>query len=171
MCDCKSKGCQACGSSEGKCDCKTCECPTTKGSEGKMTCGSCGSSAEECKCESKTSGSEVKSIDADTLKSKKEASVEMKVINVLDAEHFNDCHIQGSINIPVEKLAETCANWNKDTEICVYCASSMCSASKQAYKLLCDLGFSNVCAYEAGMKDWKEKGFDCEGTCEMDYLK
>ena len=89
---------------------------------------------------------------------------------MLDSEYYNDCHIAGSTHVPLPELEKACADWDKDKKIVVYCARYECSASKEAAKLLSSLGFTKVCAYEGGTKEWKQKGLPCEGACEMDYL-
>ena len=93
------------------------------------------------------------------LGSKKDALI----INVLPKEDFDEGHIPGSINIPVEseedfvQSVEEIAS-NKNQKIVVYCASKECSASKTAAEKLDRAGFSYVLEYEGGMKDWENAG-------------
>ncbi len=134
-----------------------------------MSCATCKCDPGKCQCTGSTGGS-IHQMTCDELKAKMDAG-EALVVNVLDSEHFNDCHIAGTTSVPLEGLKQACADWDKDKKIVVYCASYMCSASKDAAKLLTSEGFTKVCAYEGGTKEWKEKGFPCEGACEMDYLK
>ena len=95
------------------------------------------------------------------------------VINVLDAEQFNDARIAGSINVPYEKLEE----WAKENpqyktrKVVVYCANYMCTASAEAAKLLKSLGFSEVFAYEGGIVEWKHLGYPIEGEAKQEYLQ
>jgi len=93
------------------------------------------------------------------------------VINVLPEEHYQDCHIKGSINIPLDVLGPYAENLNKNITIVVYCASHQCSASRNAWHLLHDMGFENVMAYEGGMAEWYGQGLPVEGMCNNDYLK
>lgn len=89
--------------------------------------------------------------------SKKEAAPEtLKVINVLDAELYNDAHIKGSINIPDDgdAVIKAASNWGKSTPIVIYCTNYMCSASGAVARQLTALGYTNVWAYEGGMADW-----------------
>ena len=102
---------------------------------------------------------------------KKMAEPDVWVINVLSEEAYNDCHILGSLNVPLKKLKTAAEKWNKEQEIIVYCASYTCPASKEAFKVLKELGFANIWAYEGGMKEWKQKGLDSVGPCVLDYLK
>ena len=61
------------------------------------------------------------------------------IINVLSEEAYNDCHIKNTVNAPLLKLAEYVKKFPKDTELIVYCASYICSASKNAWRLLVDI--------------------------------
>lgn len=92
------------------------------------------------------------------------------LINALNAETFNDCHIKGSINIPLAKLPEAAKQLDKNSEIVAYCASVQCPISRKAWHILHDLGFTNVRAYEGGMREWKKNGLPTEGPCKADYL-
>ena len=94
----------------------------------------------------------------------------LKVINVLDAQYFDDAHIPGSINISLADLADKSADWDKATQLVVYCADYKCAASAQAAKKLMDLGFTNVKAYEAGMAAWNQAGLPVEGPAAEGYL-
>ncbi len=87
------------------------------------------------------------------------------VVNVLSKDHYDECHIEGSINAPFDELEKHAQSWDKQKEIVVYCASYICSASKNAYHKLKKMGFTHVHAYEGGTKEWKEKGFPVNGSC------
>jgi len=92
------------------------------------------------------------------------------VINVLDDTYFEDCHIAGSINIPLRQI-ERCENeYDKDAEIVVYCTHELCSASLEAREKLKELGFTNVRAFEAGMATWYQLDLPVEGSCTKEYL-
>ncbi len=150
-CKCSAKGC-GCASGECKCPPGECKCPPG-----------------ECKGSCGNSSSDIHKISCDELKAKMDAG-DVLVVNVLDSEYYNDCHIAGTKHVPLPELEQACADWDKDKKIVVYCARYECSASKEAAKLLGSLGFTQVCAYEGGTKEWKQKGLPCEGACEMDYL-
>lgn len=93
------------------------------------------------------------------------------VINVLDRQYAEDCRIKGSISVPLSELAAFVEKMPRDTYIIVYCARYTCSKSRDAYKKLEQLGFTNIKAYEGGMQEWVAKGLPHEGPCELDYLK
>ncbi len=93
------------------------------------------------------------------------------VINVLKKELYDDCHIEGSVSVPfdqVEKYVQTYVD--KNAEIVVYCSNYMCTASGAVCKKLQDLGFSNVCAYEAGTAEWYQQGLPTQGPAKSAYL-
>lgn len=114
-------------------------------------------------------------------KTTKEAG--LVVVNVLDKNLYDDCHIDpqliapgkkvSSVNVSMddlEKHAET--HWDKAlTHIIVYCANYMCTASAESAKILKDLGYQHVWAYEGGTAEWKNLGYPVAGACTKGYLK
>jgi rhodanese-related sulfurtransferase len=113
---------------------------------------------------------EMNSITAEQLKNKLDSNPDMILINVLNEETYIDCHITGSINIPLARLVESIASWDKDKEIVIYCAENICSASDQAYQIMADMGFIHISCFKGGMKEWFKKRFDTTGTCTLKYL-
>lgn len=110
-------------------------------------------------------------IFAEELKDKIKHAGNITVVNVLAREYFDDCHIKGSINAPLNQLKVIAEEWDKSREIILYCASIECSASKKAYEILTSMDFEKVFAYEGGMKEWKSLNYSCAGECSKDYLK
>ncbi len=111
----------------------------------------------------------VRQINADDLKNMMSDDSDLVVINVLSKDWYNKSHIDGSINIPIankdEFKARIVKKYSKDTPIVVYCASKLCPLSREAYTILVhDLGFTQVWAYEGGIKDWEEHGFEVESN-------
>lgn len=95
------------------------------------------------------------------------------VVNVLGRRFWEDSRIPRSISAPLKELDEICKSWDKNQEIIVYCAARECDASYKAYKLLVSLGFTNVTAYEGGIREWYQS-FGKEGTegpCQYKFLK
>lgn len=93
------------------------------------------------------------------------------LINVLPTDYYDDCHIEGSINIPLEDLAQRIKQYDKDDYIVLYCARYSCSASRNAWHKVHDMGYTNVWAYEGGIAEWAQAGLPVEGTCKKPYLK
>jgi rhodanese-related sulfurtransferase len=88
------------------------------------------------------------------------------VINVLDREHFEDKHIPGSINIPLETddFADQVADrlGSKSDPVIVYCASEQCDASTKAARRLESAGFTDIRDFEPGVQGWEDAGFRLE---------
>jgi rhodanese-related sulfurtransferase len=93
------------------------------------------------------------------------------LINVLAPEYYADCHIPGSINVPLSDLTSYAQKQDKAREIILYCAHYLCPASKKAWHILHDLGFTNLRAYEGGIREWLQLGYPTEGPCGQEYLK
>jgi rhodanese-related sulfurtransferase len=97
------------------------------------------------------------------------------VINVLDKDLYDDCHIAGSINVPFEMIEdlEEALGFNLDrdnAQLVVYCSNYQCSTSEYAARKLCSR-FKNVWVYEGGTAEWFQKGLPTEGPRKQAYLK
>lgn len=109
-------------------------------------------------------------ITAQELYEKMAQDSSLLVINVLSEKWYKDCHIQNSINVPLDKLIYMTDSFNRDQEIIVYCALDACDASEKAYVLLRCLGFTNVSDYHGGIKEWYQLGYPTNGPCAAAYL-
>ncbi len=92
------------------------------------------------------------------------------VINALPKNYYDDCHIVGSISVPLDKLEAYAHTLDKKTPIVVYCASYSCPISQKAWRIFNALGFTSVWAYEGGMAEWSQKDFPCAGVCQQESL-
>jgi len=92
------------------------------------------------------------------------------VINVLDQDFYNDCHIKGSVNVALDAIEQFSATLGKNTEIVVYCSNYQCSTSEYAAKKLKLLGYNHVYVYEGGIAEWYQKGLPVEGPSKISYL-
>ena len=99
-----------------------------------------------------------------------EANPDLCVINVLPPSLHNDCHITGSINVPLKEIVEAMASWDRDKEIIVYCALYECDAGEKAYVLLSCMGFTNVTDYSGGIKEWYQLGYPTQGPATYSFL-
>lgn len=98
-------------------------------------------------------------ITTEELEQLKESGKPFKLVDVLSTEHFQDEHIQGAVNLPLENIASEAMNrFDMEEEIVVYCKDENCSASPKAAAKLESIGFQNVRDYEGGLKAWKEAG-------------
>lgn len=103
-------------------------------------------------------------ITREDLKQKLDSGEEFTLVNVLSSEQFEQEHIPGSINIPLDQVEdEFPSRFDRDDDIVVYCASPECQASPKAAEKLDSMGFTNVKDYEAGLSDWKER-YETEGS-------
>lgn len=100
----------------------------------------------------------------------KAESPELMVINVLDKELFDDCHITGSVNIPFEDIADRLQDLDPSKQYVLYCSNFACISSTENVKMFLDAGFQNVWDYEDGMSGWFQEGFPYEGSAEQSYL-
>ena len=78
----------------------------------------------------------------------------VRVVNVLSPELYNDAHIPGSINVPMEQLSNKLREWSPETTLVFYCTNYMCTSSKEAAKMFRDHGFPKSYAYEGGTAEW-----------------
>lgn len=92
------------------------------------------------------------------------------VINALAKDSYDDCHIKGSINVPLDHLESYVKDIPRDAEIIVYCAHYACPVSREAWHLLNNLGFAHIKAYEGGMREWYQHKFPSVGKCKSEYL-
>ena len=109
-------------------------------------------------------------ISAEDLKTAMEADPDLYVLNVLPPSIHIDCHITGSMNVPLKELVESVASWNRDQKIIVYCALYECDAGEKAYILLSCMGFTNVKDYSGGIKEWYQLGYPTQGPATYSFL-
>ncbi len=109
-------------------------------------------------------------ITAKELQQKMADNPDLLVVNVLSNYWYQDCHIQGSVSVPLKDLIYKVQSWDRDQEIVVYCALDACDAGEKAYVLLRCMGFHAVVDYPGGMKEWFKLGYPVEGPCAGWYL-
>jgi len=107
----------------------------------------------------------IKTIDRDSLKEMLDQKKDVKLIEVLMPKPFQEVHIRGAINIPLNTIGREAVNrFQKDDLIVVYCADFQCQASPKAAEKLHTFGFTNVYDYAGGKQDWIEAGYPVEGS-------
>jgi rhodanese-related sulfurtransferase len=100
----------------------------------------------------------------------------LTIINVVEPQYFNDCHIAGSINVPFTQMESYAKKLDKNSEVVLYCTNYRCTASGESVKLFKNLGFNKVWAYEGGIAQWYQlnkqdpKKFPIVGKCAEKYL-
>ena len=110
---------------------------------------------------SSTTNTNIKTITKEKLVGKLENAQSVQVINVLDPSHYDLGSIKGSNKIPLDELDKRMQEIDKNKEVVTYCAGYECPASRKAAEKLAAQGF-NTCAYEGGIKEWKEAGLPIE---------
>lgn len=93
------------------------------------------------------------------------------VINVLDPDYHQDCHMTGSINIPFAQIEEFAKTLNKKDRYVLYCSNFACTAAPFAAEMLKSAGFEDVAVFPGGIVQWYQKGYPCTGPAQKDYLK
>jgi len=100
-----------------------------------------------------------------------ESKPEFIIINVLEPSEYDDCHIQGSINVPFDAFESEMKTLSKSNHYVIYCSDYMCMSSGYCAQLLQKNKFNHVWAYEGGMAEWYQKGYPYQGPAHMEYLK
>lgn len=107
----------------------------------------------------------MQTITRDELKQKMEQNPGTTLIETLPEESYNEFHIPGAANIPIndqfdENVQQAVPHKNQD--VVVYCMNSDCDASPKAAQRMEELGYSNVYDYEAGKQEWNQAGLPVE---------
>ena len=110
----------------------------------------------------------MKALTHDQLKKMQEKNEKFTLINVLSPDNFKKASIPNSINIPSDqpdfvRQVEQAAG-GKDRKVIVYCGSFECPMSHHAAETLEESGFTEVYAYEGGMKEWLEKSGESQAA-------
>lgn len=105
------------------------------------------------------------------------------IVDVNDAEIYNDSHIKDSKHLAYDKinsdsdfLNKSVSNWDKNAEIVIYCTNYQCTASDDVAKKLNNLGFSNIKVLKAGIQGWYQLAkqdknmYPIEGNGSMQFL-
>lgn len=87
----------------------------------------------------------------------------VEVIFPLSPIEFDNLHIEGSINIPLEKLASRLPE-DKSQPLVFYCLGVQCVASWRAAEKAVDLGYQSVYAFREGLPGWVEAGYPTVST-------
>jgi rhodanese-related sulfurtransferase len=104
----------------------------------------------------------IKFISLDQLLEMKTNHDDFMIVDVLSPEKFQEGHLPGAINIPVdqiEKEAEIRIN-EKAAVVVVYCGGYSCTASTTATRKLLDLGYKHTVDFKGDKKAWKDAGLD-----------
>ena len=97
---------------------------------------------------------------------KRMKSKNVVLLDVRPETEFNNGHISGAINIPIEALASGLKKLPKNKEYVAYCRGPFCVFADEAVHLLTKKGF-NAKRLSEGFPDWKMKGLPVEAIDEQ----
>ena len=98
-------------------------------------------------------GGAVKNVDtAGVLKAQQEG---VRVIDVRSASEYENGHIPGAENVPIDQFAQAAKSWDKNSAILVYCATG--ARSSEAVSILKKDGFTNIYHFAKGLAAWTGK--------------
>ncbi len=86
-----------------------------------------------------------------------ERKPDMAILDVRTPSEFDDGHIEGAINIPVDDLAGRLDELSKDDELLVYCRTG--NRSARAVGILNDGGFTKIFHMDEGITGWMDAGY------------
>lgn len=105
---------------------------------------------------------EIKRIDVHELKTKMESQPDLCLIDVREAEEWQDMRIPGALHIPKDQITVTIQTKVADPEHPVYlhCRSGM--RSLYAAQCMLDLGYQQVYSVDGGIMEWAISGYPIE---------
>jgi rhodanese-related sulfurtransferase len=78
-----------------------------------------------------------------------------QVIDVRTKGEYDLGHIPGAVNVPLDTLQSSAANWDRNATYVVYCATGARSA--EAVKVMTAMGFKNIDHFAQGVQAWTGK--------------
>lgn len=101
----------------------------------------------------------VPEIEAEEVWKRTQKKEKVGIVDVRTPHEYSRGNIEGSINIPVNEIAEKIEKVipNKDKTIYVYCLSG--SRSVVAVDTMQKLGYKKVFSMISGLLSWRAKGF------------
>ena len=85
-----------------------------------------------------------------------EQKSDLVILDVRTVAEFEDGHIEGAINVPVDELANRLDELSKDDELLVYCRTGNRSGS--AVSILSDAGYTKIYHMHEGISVWIQQG-------------
>jgi rhodanese-related sulfurtransferase len=109
-----------------------------------------------------SAGSQVPRITVEELK-KLMAEQQVVAVDVRSADAYNNGHIKGSINLPLDKIqAGDYKDLPRDKRIITYCSCGAENSSAAAPSLLEKAGFKNGATLLGGTNAWQQSGGEME---------
>lgn len=88
------------------------------------------------------------------------------VVNPMTPIEFDHEHLPGSVNIPIEALAEKLPR-DKTLPLIFYCLGQKCVYSWRAADEAMALGYTNIHLFRGGVPEWKSAGFPLSSTAKL----
>jgi rhodanese-related sulfurtransferase len=82
---------------------------------------------------------------------------DLVLLDVRTASEYEEGHIEGAVNIPVQELSVRFDELSPEDELLIYCRTG--NRSAQAVDILLDLGFTKIYHMDEGIKGWTEAGY------------
>lgn len=90
---------------------------------------------------------------------------DLRVVDVLPPEQYQEAHLPRAINVPLDESFEQHVRQalpDRSAPVVVYCRNEECPASTKAAMRLDALGYLHVYDYSAGKEDWRDAGLPVE---------
>lgn len=100
-------------------------------------------------------------IDTKLLKAMLDNNKHVLLVFPLSRIEYNDLHIAGSVNIPLDALKNKLPA-DRSRPLVFYCLGEKCTASWRAADAATKLGYQSVYAYRAGLPAWVAAGYPTE---------
>ena len=102
----------------------------------------------------------MQTITLDELRAKLDAAEEVVLIEALPREYYEEAHLPGALNLPLDRLEELAPRLvpDRDAQVVVYCKDEPCPNSELAARRLGRLRYTNVRDYAAGKAEWIAAG-------------
>jgi rhodanese-related sulfurtransferase len=106
----------------------------------------------------------VQSIRRQEIEEKLERGEKLVLVEALPPMYYEDMHLPGAINLPLDRLEELAYSLlpDRSAEIVTYCSNRACPNSEIAAVKLRLLGYTSVKEYREGKQDWFEAGLPVE---------
>src|SRR5437899_929086 len=107
---------------------------------------------------------DVTTIERGELQTKINRGDSVLLLEALGPSYYEDAHLPGAVNMPLEQVDELAGELipDKETEVVVYCANLACENSVTASRRLAELGYTAVREYPGGKQDWIDAGLPVE---------
>lgn len=106
-----------------------------------------------------TTSDRSRTITVEELAAMIDGGAPLRLIDVLEPDHFALVHLPGAENIPRAELDRLAPELlDRDETIVVYCSSADCEESPKAARQLRQLGYRNVFDFEGGIAEWRRRG-------------